>query len=354
MKGKLEYLFSKFRVLVVIMSMLSLLACGESMEMEKVITDPNLRLLVNAAKDDNENKVIQLIDQGVNPNAKGVKGVTALHWLMYKNDLTGMELLLKHGASPNLMMKKGEIKNVLEVAAGKGKEKALLLMLRYGGDADYKGYYKRLVEHAIAYRQRKIIKILIAHGADVVNDHARGVFSAIDYASSYRFYDLVELFIENGADPLHVDAYGNTFVDNFQKNRSDSNSYKRIHQLLESSGVKFPIPRTPQTGVGTIGKNLKDPDVQAWVAEETIRVKKHFNIYMRIIGYYLGKKHTDLELPLYPQYKSYADVNKADLFRKEYKKNVVNYYLEAAKILDVVEPEWRNNKPYLPPKRYIQ
>lgn len=344
---KFDILVHHLRLLFGVLLIISLSGCGDNME--EIFNDPKLRNLISAAQKGDKEEVKKLVQSGVDLNKKGVEGVTALHWVMHKNDLAGMKILLEQGANPNLPFTKGEIENVLELAVGKGKEEYLLLLLEFDGDPNFKGS-KRLIEHAISYGQKNTIRVLLRHGADVLNDHDRGVFSAMDYAASFKQYDFVEMFLEHGADPLHVDRDGSTFVHSFQEYKSDSASYKNIGSLLNRLGVIFPIPSQPQTGVAKFGKNLNDPEVRDWLENETLRINRNFNIYMHIIDYYLAKKSSDLKLPIYPEYIVHGDAHKDDVFRSEYKEKVANYYMEAASFLDTVEPDWRNDSPYFPPE----
>ncbi|WP_432468622.1 ankyrin repeat domain-containing protein [Agarivorans sp. Z349TD_8] len=318
--------------------------------MEEVFNTSEQINLINAAQIGSENKITSMIQQGVDPNEKGEKGVTALHWLMYKNDLEGMELLLKHGANPNLIMAQGQIESVLELAVGKGKRDALILLLDYGGNPNFEGNSLNLLQHALYNRSLSFIELLIEHGANYKTPLEHRSFSLAFDASFHRFYEVVVSIIDKGEDPLFVRNSGRTLVHQVQDFESGSEAYKEVKKIMLDRGVKFPIPQSPHIGVGTLGRNLDDPKVQFWLTQETRRVNRKFNIYMHIIDYYLGKKSSDLKLPVYPEHIVHGDVYKDDVFRSEYKEKVANYYMEAASFLDVVEPDWRNDSPYLPPE----
>lgn len=69
------------------------------MNAEAMFHNPDVRSLVIAAEDGKISKIIQLVNEGIDPNSKGTRNCTVLFWSMQNK--SGFKKLLELGANPN-------------------------------------------------------------------------------------------------------------------------------------------------------------------------------------------------------------------------------------------------------------
>ena len=86
----------------------------------------------------NKNKIKKLLDNGENPNAKILDGITPLHLAINKKDEIIIEYLLKHKANPNSKTIVDGQTPVHLAAINCSNEKILKLLIKYGGLFDIK------------------------------------------------------------------------------------------------------------------------------------------------------------------------------------------------------------------------
>jgi ankyrin repeat protein len=163
--------------------------------------------LIDAAKKPDVTAVRALLKQGLDVNARGGDGATALHWAAYRDQTELVELLikskaavnatndlgitplwvattsrgtstvaalLKAGAKPNLVPPTGE--TPLMIAARMGNLEAIKLLIAHGADVNAKeaARHQTALMWAVSDRQPQAAKLLIEAGADL---HARTVSS---------------------------------------------------------------------------------------------------------------------------------------------------------------------------------
>jgi ankyrin len=158
--------------------------------------------LTDAVKNVDRVAVERLIRQGVDVNAAGGDGATALHWASYRDDLAIADLLLRAGArvnvandlgatalwiagvngsapmvrrllqagaNPNLALPSGE--TALMAAARSGSAEAVDLLAARGADANARATRgQTALMWAVAQKHPAVVKVLLEHGADL---HAR-------------------------------------------------------------------------------------------------------------------------------------------------------------------------------------
>jgi len=158
--------------------------------------------VIDAARNADRMAVRALIQQGANVNAAEADGTTALHWVSYRDDVEGADLLIRAGANVNAANDLGAtplwtaslngsaamVRRLLE--AGANPNAALLLgetpvmvaarsgnpviveqLLAKGADVNARGARgQTALMWAVAQRHSEVVKVLLAHDADV---HAR-------------------------------------------------------------------------------------------------------------------------------------------------------------------------------------
>jgi ankyrin repeat protein len=159
-------------------------------------------LMVAAAYEGNLRRVQELLDQGVDINAKNKDGVTAL----WKTALSAShsrkssqmaEFLLDKGADPNFKDEYG--RTALMWASWHGPVELVRLLLDKGADADdgeslfCAVFYAMLNEHNL-----EVMKLLLDRGAKVNKETKYGM-TALMNAAQYNETDVVNLLLDNGA-----------------------------------------------------------------------------------------------------------------------------------------------------------
>jgi ankyrin repeat protein len=187
------------------------------------ISDPKLienERFINACAAGDLRIVIAMLGSGTNVNAQSHEhGSTCLHFAAFDGDLAMVELLLKRGAS---------------VAIQDRDQKTPLF------DALY---IPRNQKHA--RYDKKVISILLAHGAAKTINITNPLGAPIYWACRYHDPDIVKLLLEYGADPNYDDG-GRYLAYHCMKDRSSSNQEtekqkaEEIWKLLQGKGAKSP------------------------------------------------------------------------------------------------------------------
>jgi hypothetical protein len=193
------------------------------MKAKDYFAEPVQVKLAEAVARGKADQIGELIKQGADVNAKGRDGMMPLFWAMGKNSLKGFEILLRHGANPNVtaegLIKDERPPSVMELAAMAEDPEYLRLVLKHGGNPDFPvGYGDRtIIYEAIMNNRLENLRILAESGADINHRDSFGS-PPIMSAARIRNYDMVYFLLSKGADPKIVDRAGSdlaTFLTKF-------------------------------------------------------------------------------------------------------------------------------------------
>jgi ankyrin repeat protein/tetratricopeptide (TPR) repeat protein len=208
--------------------------------------------LITAVGGGQQAMVEVLLDHGVDINAPGPDGRTALHESVYREDEPFIRFLLQRGADP--MIADGNGKLPLEIAflhgqhqiakllidsagtgEGDGTALAPILWAAWAGDAEA---VQSLIERgadvnavstdnvsplmeACKNGHLEVAAVLIEHGAEV-NAQTRKGWSPLMWAAEKGHSHLVRLLLDAGADPTLVNQHGNNaWAIAFESNQTE-------------------------------------------------------------------------------------------------------------------------------------
>ena len=139
-----------------------------------------------------------LVQQGADVNAVDDDGDTALYYALSNGDTDIVDLLLDHGANPNISGTSG---NPLHLAADQGWTGVVSSLIRHGADVDAQqagGLTASML--AAGTSSTEPLRVLSAAGADLDRLDDDGD-SALFYAASRGRVDAVSLLLQRGANP---------------------------------------------------------------------------------------------------------------------------------------------------------
>lgn len=150
---------------------------------------------LKAVEDKDGSKAVPMLDNPASRvvNYRGYKGDTALHIATRNRESDWVGLLIHKGADPNIGDAKGD--TPLIIAARMGYEEAAAWMLQRTAQVDLanrRGETALII--AVQQRQRRLVELLLAAGANPDKaDHSAG-YSARDYAKrDTRSRELIKL-----------------------------------------------------------------------------------------------------------------------------------------------------------------
>lgn len=203
---------------------------------DAAFTDTRLRELAQAALDDNVKRVEQLVDEGVDLNARGTENVTPLFWA-HRNPVT-FKRMLELGADPNVIF--GDSTVIHEVVQHDDVS-LLQLALAHGGNPDLKAGSRQEAPLFNAVKNDHgsapgMIRALLDAGATVDITTGKnptdplsisGITPLILSMMLLRPEAAIEL-LDRGADPYHKHELGKSAID----------ALKRSARVLNSTGKK--------------------------------------------------------------------------------------------------------------------
>lgn len=147
--------------------------------------------------DDFRNEMIQLLlTNNANPNTKDKDGMSPLTIATISNDLQAMELLLKHGADPNLSDDRFYTKHI-----DFSKDVTLLI-------------------YTVANNRIKAAKTLLKYGADI-NAQMKAGETSLMFAMSLGNEEMIQLLLDNKAD-INIQNKDGFKAEDFRKQNEKS------------------------------------------------------------------------------------------------------------------------------------
>lgn len=213
------------------------------MSLETMFPDRRVRELADAAAKGKNEKLDELIAEGVDVNSRGTKDATPLFWAMKNDSIDGFKKLLELGADPNFIF--GDGGTVIHWAVRLENSDFLRFALDYGGNPNLVAGQRRLTPLFKA-RGGDSINMLLKYGADPNVQESRGNTPVIMAAGLGR-YDIAYVLLNNGADYSLKNDFGENLLDRiasmrnvFVSGSAQEKSLKQVINWLSERGVKVP------------------------------------------------------------------------------------------------------------------
>ena len=251
----------------------------------KVVPDPDVYFsdgqelkMATAIYEDKPRAIRSLIEEGIDLNHISKGGMTYLYYAMLNKNYEVMELLLKHGADPNIHSKfytnpsypkkgYGDDKHIGACLAYCGRRaydiKYMKLLVKYGANVNDTTYISPLagsIDDELQGKEK--VAFLVQHGANI-NLRVAGATVISSEANLYN-WDKVLILLDLGADPMAGDdpdfqvaaSVQEYFDEGFDVNSEYGKMALEVKHRLEQRGVKFPYrPKTESDSI----KSEKQP-----------------------------------------------------------------------------------------------
>jgi ankyrin repeat protein len=162
-------------------------------------------------------RLVALLQQKADVNARQIDGATALHWAVYRADLDSLDLLIKAGAQVDAKNREGI--TALHMSSLYGNSKMIDRLLKARADAKQKGPAgETMLMLAARNGNPEAITLLIAAGADVnAAEPIRGT-TALMWAVEQRHPEAVAALIDGKAN-VAAKSGGAGLPRNYMANR---------------------------------------------------------------------------------------------------------------------------------------
>ena len=189
-------------------------------------------------------RMIQLLNQGANPNALNNSKITTLHLLMCSYHwnkclvLEAINLLIKFHAEIDIQNELGESPlyfGVKSVPANKQTTEIIHELLKLGANPNLKTIYETTPFWEVIFRLEDInlMSLMISYGAKIDYAPSDGV-TLLHLAASNLNIEIMRKLLENGADPNALDEKKQSPLHSvFQMENEDEKSEKSIVGAIE-------------------------------------------------------------------------------------------------------------------------
>ena len=145
-----------------------------------------------------------LLENGIDPDDKGVMNISPLRYAINKNRIDIVHMLLESGAS----IENNENETMLFSAVSQQNVELISLLLRHGADINEADVYGRTPIHDAVIKNRMMLcRFLIENGADV-NTISGNHESLLQIALHHKAYDVAKLLLTQDIDVNVVDGNG--------------------------------------------------------------------------------------------------------------------------------------------------
>jgi ankyrin repeat protein len=192
-----------------------------------------------------------LLKHGANPNVGDAEGKTPLYFASSQGNIPAVKALLSNGADANVKDSTGD--TPLIEAAYRGNIEVVKLLLAHGANVNTKGFLGfSALARTTGYRDNiEIMKLLLAHGADKNTRNKFGK-TPLHGAADYGRTEAMRILLQHGADPnvkdyngqtplMMVAGYGTKALDKRQDNNQPDKIEQRkalMQNLLTNSVTK--------------------------------------------------------------------------------------------------------------------
>ena len=255
----------------------------------KVVPDPDVYFpdgqelkMATAIYEDKPRAIRSLIEEGIDLNHISKGGMTYLYYAMLNKNYDVMELLLKHGADPNIHSE--FYTNPAYHKIGYGDDngaclsycgrraydiKYMKLLVKYGANVNDTTYISPLalsIDDELQGKEK--VAFLVQHGANI-NLRVAGATVISSEANLYN-WDKVLILLDLGADPMAGDdpkfnvaaSVQQYYDEGFDPNSENGKMAQEVKRRLEQRGVKFPYrPKTESDSI----KSEKQPKESFYV-----------------------------------------------------------------------------------------
>ncbi len=252
-----------FRLLAGFLLSLLFTACQGQTKMyqpvpaERYFADnPALPVAQACQHDDAEGVVKALQITHVSPNAVGEQGMSLLLLAISNRSIKAVEVLLTHGADPNLQTelgRRGTLVQSVGLVAGGDNVDILRVLLNHGGDPNSKFGTRSALSHTINGQRFDNMRLLVERGANPSVADNGGLMGGYDESvvmqlADDKKFEQVAYLIEHGADVHWQNKLGLTLALSVQENGFDAKPADAIYpwvvktkHLLEAKGIRFPV-----------------------------------------------------------------------------------------------------------------
>jgi len=156
----------------------------------------------------NRQGVIELLNEGADPNARAEGGMTALMFAAESGDTLMVQILVLNGADLEASISEGT--TALMIAVLNGHFQVAYYLLKKGANPDHQDDYKgSALIYAAALNNYEIADLLLFYGAsDTIRDKDGN--TALMTAVYFGNLECADVLLQNGLPPDGPDKYGNT------------------------------------------------------------------------------------------------------------------------------------------------
>jgi ankyrin repeat protein len=164
------------------------------------------QILITAAWQGDEHKVLELIGAGANVNAVNIYGISPLMYATEKNHIDIVKILLFNGADPDLMPYDGYPALIMAINSRNPEMSAALLNGRAAVNIrDEAGFGP--MHHAAYNNDLDHLELMMEFGGNP-NDHNFSGTTPLQIASYYGNYEVAAMLLDKGADANLADSLG--------------------------------------------------------------------------------------------------------------------------------------------------